>query len=159
MTFATADLYDEHGDKLRVAQPVFRDYGGRKTFHGQVVTVKVHEDNTLVREVLEENGTSKVLVVDGGASLRCALVGDLLAQLGKDNGWSGIIISGCIRDSSVIATIEIGVKALATNPRKSVKKGEGDRNIPVTFAGITFNPGNYLYADEDGVVVSDEKIL
>ena len=159
MTFATADLYDEHGEKLRVALPVFRDFGGKKIFHGQVVTVKVYEDNSLVRQTLEENGTNKVLVVDGGESLNCALVGDLLAQLGKDNGWSGIIVSGCIRDSSVIANIEIGVKALATNPRKSVKKGEGDRNIPVTFAGVTFKPGDYLYADEDGVVVSDEKIL
>ena len=159
MTFATADLYDEHGDRLRVALPVFRDFGGKKTFHGQVVTVKVYEDNSLVRQALEEDGTNKVLVVDGGESLRCALLGDLLAQLGKDNGWSGIIISGCIRDSGVVAGIEIGVKALAANPRKSVKKGEGDRNVPVTFAGITFNPGDYLYADEDGIVVSGEKIL
>ena len=159
MTFATAELYDEHGDKLQVVQPCFNDYGGRKIFHGSIVTVRVFEDNTLVRAALEENGEGKVLVVDGGESMRCALLGDMLAQLGKDNGWSGIIVSGCIRDSAVIATIDIGVKALATNPRKSVKKGVGDRDIPVTFAGATFNPGHYLYADQDGIVMAEEKIM
>ena len=159
MIFATADLYDEYGEKLQVVQPCFNDYGGRKIFHGSIVTVRVFEDNTLVRAALEENGEGKVLVVDGGESMRCALAGDMLAQLGKDNGWSGIIISGCIRDSAVIATIDIGVKALATNPRKSVKKGAGDRDIPVTFAGVTFNPGHYLYADQDGIVIAEEKIV
>ena len=159
MTFATAELYDEHGEKLQVVLPCFIDYGGRKIFHGSIVTVKVFEDNTLVRAVLEENGEGKVLVIDGGESMRCALVGDLLAQLGKDNGWSGIIVSGCIRDSAVMATIDIGVKALGTNPRKSVKKGAGDRDIPVTFAGATFKPGHYLYADQDGIVIAAEKIM
>lgn len=159
MSFATADLYDEHGDKLQVALPLFRDYGARKIFHGRMATVKVHEDNSLVRSALEEKGEGRVLVVDGGESLRCALVGDILAQLGKDNGWAGIIISGCIRDSAVIATIDIGMKALGTHPRKSVKKGEGDRDIPVTFAGVTFIPGHYLYADEDGILVSAVKLV
>ena len=159
MTFATADLYDEHGNNLQVVQPCFNDYGGKKIFHGSIVTVKVFEDNTLVRAALEENGEGKVLVVDGGESMRCALVGDMLAQLGKDNGWSGIIVSGCIRDSAVIVTIDIGVKALGTSPRKSVKKGAGDRDIPVTFAGATFNPGHYLYADQDGIVIAAEKIM
>lgn len=159
MTFATADLYDEHGDNLQVVQPCFNDYGGKKIFHGSIVTVKVFEDNTLVRAALEENGEGKVLVVDGGESMRCALVGDMLAQLGKDNGWSGIIVSGCIRDSAVIVTIDIGVKALGTSPRKSVKKGAGDRDIPVTFSGATFNPGHYLYADQDGIVIAAEKIM
>ena len=159
MTFATAELYDEHGDKLQVAPSCFNDYGGKKIFHGSIVTVKVFEDNTLVRAALEENGEGKVLVVDGGESMRCALVGDMLAQLGKDNGWSGIIVSGCIRDSAVVATIDIGVKALGTNPRKSVKKGAGNRDIPVTFAGVTFNPGHYLYADQDGIVIAEEKIM
>ena len=159
MTFATADLYDEHGDKLQVALPMFNDYGGKKIFHGAISTVKVHEDNSLVRQALEENGENKVLVIDGGESMRCALVGDMLAQLGKENGWLGIVVSGCIRDSAVIATIDIGVKALGTNPRKSVKKGAGDRDIPVTFAGITFIPGHYLYADQDGILISEEKLL
>ena len=158
MTFATADLYDEHGEKLQVAQPLLNDYGGRKKFYGRIVTVKVYEDNSLVRSALEEKGAGKVLVVDGGGSMRCALAGDILAQLGKDNGWSGIIIFGCIRDSAVIASIDIGIKALGTNPRKSVKKGAGDRNVPVTFAGVTFTPEHYLYADEDGILISPEKL-
>jgi regulator of ribonuclease activity A len=158
VTFTTADLYDQHEDQVQVALPLFRDYGGRKTFSGQVVTVRVYEDNSLVRAALSEPGQGKVLVIDGGASLRCALVGDLLAQLGKDNGWEGIIVSGCIRDSSVITGIDIGVKALATNPRKSVKKGIGNRDVPVTFAEVTFNPGNYVYADADGILVSPVQI-
>lgn len=159
MTFATADLFDEHGDKLQVALPMFNDFGGKKIFHGAISTVKVHEDNSLVRAALEENGENRVLVIDGGESMRCALVGDMLAQLGKDNGWSGIIVSGCIRDSAVIATIDIGVKALGTNPRKSVKKGAGDRDIPVHFAGVTFRPGDYIYADQDGILISSDKLL
>lgn len=158
MTFTTADLYDEYGDKLQVALPMLRDYGGKKVFHGPVSTVKVHEDNSLVRAALEEKGEGRVLVVDGGESIRCALVGDILAQLGKDNGWAGIIVSGCIRDSAVIANIGIGVKAIGTNPRKSVKKGAGDRDIPVSFSGVTFSPGDYVYADEDGILISPEKL-
>ena len=158
MTFATADLYDQHEGKVQVALPLFRDYGGRKVFGGQVATVRVFEDNSLVRAALSEQGQGKVLVIDGGESLRCALVGDLLAQLGKDKGWEGIIVSGCIRDSSAIAGIDIGIKALGTNPRKSVKKGVGDRDVPVTFAGVTFNPGDYVYADTDGILVSASKI-
>ena len=158
MTFATADLYDQHEGKVQVALPLFRDYGGRKVFGGQVAIVRVFEDNSLVRAALSEQGQGKVLVIDGGESLRCALVGDLLAQLGKDKGWEGIIVSGCIRDSSAIAGIDIGIKALGTNPRKSVKKGVGDRDVPVTFAGVTFNPGDYVYADTDGILVSASKI-
>lgn len=159
MTFATADLYDQHGEKLRVAAPVFRNYGGNPVFSGPIDTVKVFEDNSLVRAALEEPGDGKVLIIDGGESMRCALVGDMLAQLGKDNGWSGIIVSGCIRDSAVIATISIGVKAMATNPRKSVKKGAGDRGVTVSFAGISFSPGEYVYSDDDGIVVSSDKLL
>ena len=159
MTFATADLYDEHGDSVQVALPMFNDYGGKQKFSGPIATLKVHEDNTLVRAALEQQGEGKVLVVDGGASLRCALVGDMLAQLGLDNGWNGVIVSGCIRDSAVIAKMNIGVKALNTNPRKSVKKGEGQSNIPVSFAGITFVPGEYVYADQDGILVSSEKLV
>ena len=158
MSFATADLYDEHGDNLQVALPLFNDYGGVLKFSGQISTLKCYEDNTLVRAALEESGNGKVLVVDGGESLRCALVGDMLAQLGMENGWAGIIVSGCIRDSVVISGIEIGVKAIATNPRKSVKKGAGDRDIPVNFAGVNFIPGQYIYADEDGIVVAENEL-
>jgi regulator of ribonuclease activity A len=158
MSFVTADLYDEHEENLRIATPMFNDYGGKKRFSGPASTVKVFEDNSLVRTALEEPGQGRVLVVDGNASLRCALVGDMLAELGKDNGWQGIIVYGCIRDSAVIANINIGVKALDTNPRKSVKKGVGERDIAVTFADVTINPGDYIYADEDGVVISVEKL-
>lgn len=158
MSFATADLYDEHEENLQIAAPMFNNYGGKKKFSGPASTVKVFEDNSLVRAALEEPGEGRVLVVDGDASLRCALVGDMLAILGKDNGWGGIIVYGCIRDSAVIANMDIGVKALNTNPRKSVKKGIGDRDIPVTFADVTIHPGNYIYADEDGIVISVEKL-
>lgn len=158
MSFATADLVDEHEENLRIATPMFNDYGGKKKFSGPASTVKVFEDNSLVRAALEEPGEGQVLIVDGEASLRCALVGDMLAELGKDNGWQGIIVYGCIRDSAVIAGIDIGVKALATNPRKSVKKGVGERDIAVTFADVTINGGDYIYADEDGIVISDEKL-
>lgn len=159
MKFATADLYDEHMNKVQVALPGFRDYGGKKRFAGPVVTLKVHEDNTLVRELLDQPGDGRVLVVDGGASMRCALLGDNLAQLGKDNGWEGIIVYGCIRDSAVIAGIDIGVKALDTMPVKSEKRGEGRVDAILRFSGLVIGPGMYLYADEDGMLVSDEALL
>ena len=154
MTFATADLYDEFGDDLQIVAPGFQNYGGSKTFAGIISTVKCHEDNSLVRAALEQDGSGKVLVVDGGESMRCALVGDMLAELGQKNGWQGIVVSGCIRDSAVIAGIDIGVKALNTNPRKSVKKNIGERDIEVYFSNARFTPGEYLYADIDGIVLS-----
>ena len=158
MIFTTADLYDKYGDDLKVALPIFKDYGAKRIFHGPISTVKAHEDNSLVRTALEEPGKGRVLIVDGNESLRCAMLGDMLAKLGMENGWSGIIVFGCIRDADVITTIDIGVKALNTNPRKSLKRGLGDRDIPVSFAGITFNVGEYVYADTDGVIVSEKKI-
>lgn len=154
MSFATADLCDQHEDKIKVAEPIFRGYGANPTFAGRIATVKVFEDNVLVRQALTEKGDGRVLVVDGGGSLRCALVGDQLAELACANGWSGIVVYGCIRDSATIDKIALGVRALATHPLKSIKKGAGDRNIPVTFAGVTFVPDQCLYADEDGVIVS-----
>ena len=155
---ATADLYDTHGEALRVLAPMFRDFGGLHTFAGPVATLKVYEDNSLVRSALEEPGQGRVLVVDGGGSLRCALVGDNLAALGHKNGWAGIVVYGCIRDATPIGAIAIGVKAIATNPRKSVKKGEGARDVIVRFAEVIIAPGDYLYADVDGVVVADRKL-
>ena len=154
MTFSTADLYDAHESSVQVALPGFRDYGGRKRFSGPVSTIEVYEDNSLVRSALEEPGEGRVLVVDGGASMRCALVGDKLAQLAMDNGWSGVIVCGCIRDSGVIAGLDLGLKALGTNPRKSVKKNSGERDVTLNFSGVTINPGDYIYADEDGILVS-----
>jgi regulator of ribonuclease activity A len=158
MSFATADLYDEYEEDLQIATPMFNDYGGNKQFSGPASTLKVFEDNSLVRAALEEPGQGKVLVVEGGASLRCALLGDMLAELGVENGWVGVIVHGCIRDSAVIGKMNIGVKALNTNPRKSVKKGIGDRDVAVTFADVTINSGDYIYADEDGFVVAKSKL-
>ena len=158
MSRATADLYDEHGENLQIAAPMFHDYGGAVSFEGQVVTLKVFEDNSLVRTALEEPGQGRVLVVDGGGSLRCALVGDMLAELGRKNGWAGIVVYGCVRDATVMADMPIGIKALATNPRKSVKKGEGARDVPVRFADMMVIPGQYLYADRDGIVVANQRL-
>ncbi|MGH8644807.1 MAG: ribonuclease E activity regulator RraA [Gammaproteobacteria bacterium] len=158
MTIATAGLYDRYGEKLQVLTPMFNDYGGLRSFCGVIATVKVHEDNSLVRSALEEPGEGRVLVIDGGGSLRCALVGDQLALLAQQNGWLGMVVYGCIRDSAAIATVSIGLKAMNTNPRKSVKKGFGERDIAVSFAGVTFTPGAYLYADSDGVLVANERL-
>jgi regulator of ribonuclease activity A len=159
MKHATADLCDEHIDKLQVAEPIFRDFGGAACFEGEIHSLKVFEDNTLVRAALEKDGTGKVLVVDGGGSLRCALVGDNLVTLAIKNNWRGIVVYGCIRDSKPIGEMKMGLKALNTNPTKSVKRNEGQENIPVRFAGVDFKPGQYLYADEDGVVVSEFPLI
>jgi regulator of ribonuclease activity A len=156
MDIATADICDDLMDKAMVAEPLFSSYGGRPSFSGPVVTLKVHEDNVLVREALAEAGNGRVLVVDGGGSLRRALLGDRLAAMGSENGWSGVVINGCIRDSREIAGIDLGVFALATNPLKSRKHGDGQKGVSVSFAGITFRPGEYLYADEDGLILLDE---
>jgi len=155
MKFATADLSDAHPD-AQVAEPLFADFGGVERFHGPVVTLKVFEDNVLVRAVLEEPGDGRVLVIDGGGSLRCALVGGNLAKLGLDNGWHGLIVYGCIRDAEEIGELPIGVKALATHPRRS-EKGlhPGQRRPSVSFAGVTFRDGQWLYADIDGIVVAE----
>jgi len=162
MTFKTPDLCDafetELGKTLRVVAPMFQRYGARNSFSGQIVTLKIFEDNTLVREAFAENGQGKVLVIDGGGSLRCALVGDQLAILAQKNGWEGVVVYGCIRDSGDINAIDIGVRALNTHPQKSIKKGAGDKDIAVTFGGVTFNPGDFLYADEDGVLVSSKSL-
>jgi len=154
MSFMTADLFDHHGQNLQVAEPMLRDFGGKVTFNGPIATVKVFEDNTLVRQSLEQPGDSRVLVIDGGGSLRCALVGDQIAALALNSGWSGLVVYGCIRDSAEIGELEMGVKALNTNPAKSVKRGEGQLDINVRFAGVDFIPGHHIYADRDGIVVS-----
>lgn len=159
MTFKTADLCDEFSEQLQIAEPGLQDFGGRKKFSGKIVTLKLFEDNPLVRAALGKDGTGQVLVVDGGGSLRCALLGDILAGKAVNNNWDGIIINGCIRDSAEIGLMNIGVKALATHPLKSVKKGEGEPGIPVTFSGVKFRPGEFLYADEDGVIVSSIKLI
>ncbi|PPE73146.1 ribonuclease [Solimonas fluminis] len=158
MSTATTDLSDAHPE-AQVADPIFADFGGVLAFHGPIVTLKVFEDNAAVRTALEEKGEGRVLVVDGGGSTRCALVGGNLGVLGVKNGWAGIVVNGCIRDSEEIGGQEIGVKALATHPRKS-EKGlhTAHRDKVVSFAGVTFKPGAWLYADADGILVSDTAI-
>lgn len=153
----TADLSDAHEARLRYVDPIFRDFGGRRDFSGLISTVKCFEDNSLVRTALDEPGGGRVLVVDGGGSLRCALVGGNLGVLGAKNGWAGLLVWGCVRDAVELAQAGLGIKAIATHPRRSVKAGVGQRDVPVTFGGVTFRPADWLAADEDGVVVSDAK--
>lgn len=159
MVISTADLCDAHADTLAIAAPLLRDFGGSLAWCGRIATVKVFEDNVLVRAALDEPADGRVLVVDGGGSLGCALLGDMLAELARKNAWAGVLIYGCIRDAAAIATMPIGVKALATHPRKSMKRGAGERDVAVTFAGVTFTPGAYLYADVDGVIVAPRALL
>jgi regulator of ribonuclease activity A len=155
----TADLCDEFGSVVQVVTPELRDFGGVRAFHGAVATVRVLEDNGLVRSAFEEGGAGRVLVVDGQGSLRCALVGDVMAQLAADHGWSGVVVNGCVRDSQALAVVPVGIKALATSPRRPAKTGAGTRDVAVEFAGVIFHPGAYLYADVDGVVVAESRLV
>ena len=159
MEFQTTDLCDANEGKVRALAPMFRSYGGKTRFAGPIRTLKVFEDNALVRATLDTPGNGAVLVVDAGGSLRCAMLGDQLALLGVKNGWAGVIMYGCIRDSGPVAQMDLGVFALATHPMKSVKKGAGDVNITVTFGGVSFVPGEWLYADEDGVIVAAAPLI
>ncbi|MBK1722047.1 ribonuclease E activity regulator RraA [Thiocystis violacea] len=158
MDFKTADLYDRHGDALRVCDPIFRDFGGHLRFAGPVVTVKCFEDNSFVKSTLAEPGEGRVLVVDAGGSLRCAMLGDLIAASAVEQGWAGVILFGCIRDTAEIGQMPLGVKALASIPRKSQRRGEGQRDIPVTFAGVRFATGDHVYCDPDGVLLSEQAL-
>lgn len=153
MSPATADLSDQHPDDTALAAPGFRDYGRRTAFAGPIATVRCFEDNSRVREALEEDGRGRVLVVDGGGSLRCALLGDRLAALAAKNGWSGVVVNGCIRDSAAVGETDIGVKALAAHPKKSVKRGAGEREVALRFADADFVPGHWLCADADGILL------
>jgi regulator of ribonuclease activity A len=154
-TLNTTDLCDDFISELKIAKPIgFKDFGNKKSFYGKIVTVKVFENNPLVRQTLSENGAGKVLVVDGGGSDKYALMGDNIAELAKNNSWAGIVIFGAIRDSKAISKLDIGVKALYLNPQKSGKNNVGELNVKVTFADIDFLPDEYIYCDEDGIVVS-----
>lgn len=154
MSLPTADLCDAHDAEIQVLELPWRSFGAVAAFSGAVHTVKCHEDNTLVRGALQEPGDGRVLVVDGGASLRCALVGDRLATLARDNGWAGIVVHGCIRDAKPIGEIEVGIFALGTCPRKSVKRNHGVRGEAVRVGNAIIAEGDWLAADEDGVVVA-----
>ena len=155
----TADLYDRYEEKMQVCEPLFHHYGGNKCFSGSIATLKCFEDNSLVSELVSQPGKGRVLVVDAGGSKRCAMLGDRLTQKAVDKGWAGVLMFGCVRDSIDIGKMPIGVLALATIPRKSVKKGIGDLGGMVNFAGVIFNPGEWLYADEDGVAVLPEPAI
>lgn len=153
---STCDLLDEFDKKhgMQAAAPLFKSYGKNTQFSGKIVTVKVHNDNSLVKKAMGEDGRGKVLVVDGSGSLRHSLCGDMNAALATKNGWAGVVVYGVIRDSKEISNIAIGIKALGTIPRKTEKNNIGTRDIPVTFADCVFTPGHYLYSDEDGIVTS-----
>ena len=154
MHYLTPDLCDAYPDLVQVLEPMFGNFGGRDSFGGEIVTVKCFVDNSLVKEQAELDGKGKVLVVDGGGSLRCALLGDMIAEKAARNGWQGMVIYGCIRDVDVLAQTDLGVQALASHPLRTNKRGIGDLNVVVTFAGVTFRPGEYVYADNNGVIVS-----
>lgn len=149
----TADLVDEIGAEVRSCDLQLRSFGARSQFAGPITTVRCFQDNALLKSVLSEPGDGGVLVVDGDGSLHTALVGDLIAELGRSNGWAGLIINGAVRDASTLRTIDIGIKALGTNPRKSTKTGAGERGVPLEFGGVTFLPGEIAYSDDDGIVV------
>jgi regulator of ribonuclease activity A len=157
MPIVTPDLCDQYPEVL-VVEPGFRNFGGVEAFGGEIVTIKCFEDNSVVKEQVNLPGEGRVMVVDGGGSRRAALLGDMLAESAADNGWAGLVIYGCVRDVDVIAKTALGVQALAAHPRKTEKRGVGDFNIPVTFAGVTFNPGHYLYADNNGIIVSEKPL-
>lgn len=159
MEFTTADLCDAFPGLVQVAQPLFREYGGVEKFAGPIETLRVHGDNTLVRETLETPGRGRVLVVDGGGSLRCALVGGRLAGLAQSNGWSGVIVNGCVRDSVEIRQLRVGIRALNAVPMRGGKNGAGERGGTLSFAGVTFAPGRFIYADTDGVLVAERDLL
>jgi regulator of ribonuclease activity A len=157
MTFTTAKLCDTYSgvQTLQIAEALFQAYGANSTFSGVITTLKTFEDNVLVRAVVEEKVQNRVLVIDGGGSHRCALINNELATLAVNNGWQGIIVYGCIRDSELIAKLPIGLRALHTHPLQSHKKDHGDRDLLVSFAGVNFKKDNYLYADMDGIIVSE----
>jgi regulator of ribonuclease activity A len=159
MLFTTADLCDEHGDAVQVVEPLFRDFGFRKAFSGPLTTVVAPGDNSLVAAAVEETGQGRVLVVDGAGAQDGALVGDRLAFLAYQHNWSGVVINGRVRDSAELESIDIGIKALGTYPRRGVRSGRGARDVPVTFGGVVFRPGDWLYADEDGILVAQAKLL
>ena len=163
--FVTCDLLDDHPDlDIQVLIPsidgkFLNSYGARKTFGGEVVTVKCFGDNSRVKELLATDGTGKVLVVDGGASMRCALMGDMIAESAVQNHWNGVVIYGCVRDVDAIAQLDLGVHALAAIPQKSTRKGVGEVDIEISLGNVRFNSGDYIYADNNGIIVSKTKLV
>ncbi len=149
----TADLVDDIGEGVRSCDTQLRQLGGRTEFAGRISTVRCFQDNALLKSVLSTPGDGGVLVIDGAGSVHTALVGDVIAELARSNGWAGLIVHGAVRDAATLRTLDIGIKALGTNPRKSTKTGAGERDVLVEFGGITFVPGETAYSDDDGIVV------
>lgn len=150
---ATADLVDAIGPNVRSCDVQFRQFGGRTQFAGAIRTVRCFQDNALLKSILGQPGEGGVLVIDGAGSLHTALVGDVIAELARSNGWAGLIVHGAVRDATALRGIDIGIKALGTNPRKSTKTGAGECDVELSFGGVTFTPGDIAYSDEDGIVV------
>ncbi|WP_433333998.1 ribonuclease E activity regulator RraA [Spirillospora sp. CA-294931] len=159
MDFATADLIDDFEDELRSCETQFRQYGGRVSFAGPVSTVRCFRDNGLVKKLLNTPGDGRVLVVDGDGALASALLGDMIGAAAVANGWAGAVINGAVRDVAALRTLDLGVKALGSNPRKSAKDGVGEVDVPVAFGGAEFRPGDWLYSDEDGIVLATRDLL
>eukprot|EP00455_Lapot_gusevi_P022412 TRINITY_DN2332_c0_g2_i7.p1 TRINITY_DN2332_c0_g2~~TRINITY_DN2332_c0_g2_i7.p1 ORF type:complete len:190 (-),score=71.13 TRINITY_DN2332_c0_g2_i7:87-587(-) len=157
-SLATADLCDEHEKSVMLADSIFQSFGGKKAFHGEIVTLRVHNDNSLVKQAVESNGEGKVLVVDGSGSIKYSLFGDNLAKAAVANKWAGIVVNGAIRDTKIINTLPLGMRALTTCPRKTLKKNIGEKNVPVSFANCLFIPGQFIYVDEDGIIVSPKPL-
>lgn len=159
MVFKTADLSDDFSKEITICKQSYTSYGRKTAFSGPISTVKVLEDNVLVEEALETIPEGNVLIVDGGGSRNCALLGDRLAGIAVNRGLAGIIVHGCIRDTADIAQMDVGVLALGSNPLRSNKVGDGEKNIMLNFGEITWHPGDYVYADEDGIIVSNKKLV
>ncbi len=155
---STADILDQHGDRVSVCTAALRQFGARRAFEGVISTVRCDEDNVVLKRRLSESGNSGVLVVDGGGSPRVALVGEMIASLARDNGWAGLVINGCVRDAAALRALDVGISAIGTTPRPSGKAGHGEADVPVTFGDVTFHPGDMLFSDEDGVVTLDPSL-
>ncbi|MEE4218559.1 MAG: ribonuclease E activity regulator RraA [Xanthomonadales bacterium] len=158
MAISVPDICDEYFAQIRVLEPGFTDFGAKQKFSGEIVTVKCFEDNSLVKDLVGSVGRGRVIVVDGGGSMRRALLGDLLAAKAAENGWQGLLINGCVRDVEILANIDLGIKALNSHPVKTDKRGEGQRDIVIEFGGVKIEPGQFLYADANGVVVADRDL-
>ena len=152
------DICDEYED-IQICQSIFKSYGGKDKFNGKIRTVTAIEDNSYVKKLIDEKVSGDVMVVDGNGSMKCALLGDNLAKKAAANGWSGFIINGCIRDSEIISTIDIGIKALSTMPLKSEKKNVGEFGKDLKFANVSFKEGHYAYSDQDGIIIRQDEII
>lgn len=159
MDYLTPDLCDANPDQVEVLEPIFTNYGGKRSFGGEIVTIKCFEDNSLVKTHAGKAGKGKVMVVDGGGSLKKSLLGDMIATDAIKNGWEGLVIYGCIRDVDAIAELDLGVQALNSIPLKTEKLGVGELNIPISFAGVSFRPGEFIYADNNGIITSPKALV